>query len=176
MELFWEKGYFSTSMSDLVEVTGLEKKSFFREFGSKDELFLEVIKLYTSFANQWAQTALGKQPLGLGNIKTFFSSMSYGPNCKGCLMTKTINQKNIIPEESFKVIESTMTFLENILKKNLSAAKKNKQISQKANVSQLAKFLIYSIQGITTMGNYNPNDKNLKMVIQIILDAIDPKK
>ncbi len=40
--LFNSRGYFGASMSDVMEVTGLEKGGIYNHFGSKDELALAV--------------------------------------------------------------------------------------------------------------------------------------
>ena len=44
MELFWKKGYNGTSMQDLVDVTGLNRSSFYNTFGDKFSLFEEALK------------------------------------------------------------------------------------------------------------------------------------
>ena len=45
-DLFWEKGYESTSMQDLVETMGIGRASLYDTFGSKQELFAEVLERY----------------------------------------------------------------------------------------------------------------------------------
>ncbi|HEY4372439.1 MAG TPA: TetR/AcrR family transcriptional regulator [Burkholderiales bacterium] len=46
LRLFWEKGYESTSLSDLMAATGLTKSSLYKAFGSKEELFWRVVERY----------------------------------------------------------------------------------------------------------------------------------
>ena len=41
--VFWERGYARTSVSDLVDATGLQPGSLYAAFGNKKGLFLEVI-------------------------------------------------------------------------------------------------------------------------------------
>lgn len=48
MKLFWTKGYEATSMSDLTNALGIGVKSIYVAFGSKDELYAEALKCYTS--------------------------------------------------------------------------------------------------------------------------------
>lgn len=172
MNLFWEKGYFNTSIADLAAASGIDKKSLFREFGNKDKLFESVLRLYVTMGNQWIDSCLKKKPLGLSNINDFFSSMEYGGNCKGCLVNKTIMQRNLISESHFLIIQESIENLENNLVDNLSTAINNNELSYKTNINQIAKFLVYSIQGITTMANYDPDDKQLKMVIKAILNTL----
>lgn len=46
MNLFWEKGYQSTSLKDLCETTGLQKGSLYNSFKSKENLFLLCLDKY----------------------------------------------------------------------------------------------------------------------------------
>jgi AcrR family transcriptional regulator len=47
-ELFVERGYEATSISDIAEVTGLNKSSLYNTFGSKHELFERILDRYVS--------------------------------------------------------------------------------------------------------------------------------
>lgn len=46
--VFWERGYDGTSLTDLLEATGLARGSLYKAFGSKRELYLRVLKDYLS--------------------------------------------------------------------------------------------------------------------------------
>lgn len=44
MSLFARKGYYGTSISDITDVVGIKKASFYSHYTSKDELFLAIFK------------------------------------------------------------------------------------------------------------------------------------
>lgn len=46
MELFWERGFETTSLSDLTTALGIAPASFYAAFGNKEQLFLETVKRY----------------------------------------------------------------------------------------------------------------------------------
>jgi AcrR family transcriptional regulator len=46
LRLFWEKGYEGTSLSDLMEATGLTKSSLYKAFDNKETLFWRVVERY----------------------------------------------------------------------------------------------------------------------------------
>jgi AcrR family transcriptional regulator len=48
MKLFWVKGYEATSIADLTEALGIGVKSLYAAFGSKDELYAEALRHYSS--------------------------------------------------------------------------------------------------------------------------------
>ena len=71
VELFWEQGFEATSMSDIVEVTGLNKSSLYNSFGSKDQLFQTALARYTSRREQMIHSGLRDGTAGLDDIMMF---------------------------------------------------------------------------------------------------------
>ncbi len=47
MYYFWEHGYESAGLTDLLEVMGIKKSSFYQTFDSKEKLFRMCLELYT---------------------------------------------------------------------------------------------------------------------------------
>lgn len=60
LEVFWEKGYVGTSLSDLTQIMGLNKSSLYNSFGSKYELFMEVMKAYALITERDYESAIEK--------------------------------------------------------------------------------------------------------------------
>lgn len=46
MNVFWQKGYTATSMNDLYEAMGIKSPSLYAAFGSKEDLYDEVLQHY----------------------------------------------------------------------------------------------------------------------------------
>jgi AcrR family transcriptional regulator len=46
MEVFWAKGYESTSISDLTRAMGINPPSLYAAFGDKEQLFLQAVERY----------------------------------------------------------------------------------------------------------------------------------
>ena len=42
--LFWEKGYYATSMQDLVDTLGINRASMYDTYGGKDQLFAKALE------------------------------------------------------------------------------------------------------------------------------------
>lgn len=173
MNTFWNKGYHGTSLADLLEATKLNKKTLYAEFGSKSALFHAALQLYTGMGAQQAKMYLERQPLGLSNIKDYFRSMTYEPNCRGCLMTMTINQKSLVTPTSVELVRSTLRLIEGLFLANLTAAYEMGAIQNQADCARVATFLIFSIQGITTMGKLDGDPEMLDRVIPTIVSVLD---
>jgi AcrR family transcriptional regulator len=46
MELFWEHGFDGVSITDLTTATGINRRSLYAAFGSKEELFVQAVQRY----------------------------------------------------------------------------------------------------------------------------------
>src|SRR3954464_5926265 len=62
LELFWERGYEGTSLSDLARAMGIASASIYACFGSKEELFGRVMALYGATSGEPPRRALREQP------------------------------------------------------------------------------------------------------------------
>ncbi|HDU8570239.1 TPA: TetR/AcrR family transcriptional regulator, partial [Morganella morganii] len=60
-QVFWQRGYEGTSMSDLVAALGIASARIYAAFGSKENLFREAIALYLAEEGAFADAAL-KEP------------------------------------------------------------------------------------------------------------------
>ena len=68
LDLFWERGYEGTSLSDLAEAMGIASASIYACFGSKADLFRKVMRLYGTTSGEPPRRALREQPTTRGAI------------------------------------------------------------------------------------------------------------
>lgn len=59
-EVFWQRGYQGTSLSDLVAALGIASARIYAAFGSKENLFREAIALYLAEEGAFADAALSQ--------------------------------------------------------------------------------------------------------------------
>ncbi len=62
LDLFWERGYEGTSISDLAEAMGIASASIYACFGNKENLFRQVMALYGTTSGEPPRRALREQP------------------------------------------------------------------------------------------------------------------
>lgn len=90
MGAFWENGYEATSLSDLLEATGLSKSSLYAGFGSKHDVFLASYDCYRSHQGQHLLSVLAAHEAPDG-IRAFFEEIiAGGPDPQqqfGCMTT-----------------------------------------------------------------------------------------
>ncbi len=59
-QVFWQRGYQGTSLSDLVAALGIASARIYAAFGSKENLFREAIALYLAEEGAFADAALSQ--------------------------------------------------------------------------------------------------------------------
>ena len=71
MQLFWSRGYTNTSLSDLVEHTGINRVSLYNEFGNKEGLFLAALDRYFDISTAWLEPLIAPDA-GLAQLVEWF--------------------------------------------------------------------------------------------------------
>jgi AcrR family transcriptional regulator len=94
-DLFWERGYEATSISDLEERTGLNRSSLYQEFGSKHELFEAALECYADRVIAQLLAGLREDDATLDTIAGLFTRLAKlfrsetAVATHGCLMVNT---------------------------------------------------------------------------------------
>ncbi|MDX2360868.1 MAG: TetR/AcrR family transcriptional regulator [Crocinitomicaceae bacterium] len=153
--LFWEKGYDSTSLTDLTNELGIGKGSFYDTFGSKQELFQQALEAYRSEAFDTLDTLLVDKHNPVKGIRNFLDThtemMLLDPVSKGCFITNTCTGS------------SNDVFVQNYLKEHNRIMKLKlvdylKHDSLSTNPELLADLILTQVTGISVLAKII-NDK-----------------
>lgn len=104
MDCFWRKGYSETSMSDLLEVMGISRSSFYNSFGDKESVFRLSLRLYANSLHRVIESTLGNADIPAPErIRNFLSITLLGvrseQRAKGCLLVNTLTESaSVAPE------------------------------------------------------------------------------
>lgn len=89
LELFWKRGYNTTTTRDLEIGLGLSQSSLYNEFGSKQALLEAALDRYEALTNQALLTPLEGAEQGLTAIEQFFSNLAHWvthDGRRGCML------------------------------------------------------------------------------------------
>lgn len=158
MGLFWEKGFEGTHLSELVEVTGVNRFGLYGEFGGKEGLFQEALDLYLGRAVDAYRNTLDREPHGLENIRQYFRELSFGTNYHGCFMINTITEQHVVSERAFEAARAVLKMVNDLFLKNLEKARDSGEIGAERDVRTLANCLSTIDNGLSIHGIMAPSD------------------
>ena len=173
-DTFIERGYKGTSMNDLVEITGVHRRSLYAEFKDKDSLFLACIDTYLKNSMESFGLLL-KEPRGLKNIENFFRrriKYASSGNCKGCLLVNSAVEKENLSKAIEEKVFKSLKGMEEEFQRSLRAAEKNGELRKGADCKALAKYLMCFLNGLMVMGKTNPSKKTLDSVFDSVLSVL----
>ncbi len=175
-EVFHKKGYNGTSMQDLVDATALNRSSIYNSFGSKLNMFLEVLSYYQSYHNNNFSQGLANSYNAKEAIETIFdlnlSEILHDNDRKGCMIvnckSEMANQETSIQSFMEKNQDRMIAMLEDIVSKG----QMEKIFNQEQTANQYALYLFSSIQGLRMTGILNKNEEDLKNIINTVLKVL----
>jgi TetR/AcrR family transcriptional repressor of nem operon len=173
--LFWQKGFKATSMSELVKATGLNKYSMYEEFGSKDGLFKEAIFTYINKIQKDNIALLSKEPLGLSNIESFLlNRINYATSkeSKGCMVINTLAEKESISQEIFADIEMILFNYEEEVLRCLQSAQDIGDISASKDLNILAKYILNFSTGVLINGKLEQKREDYIDMLEFLMSSI----
>lgn len=96
-DLFWQKGFAATSISDLERATGLKRTSLYAAFGSKQELYLRTLAEYQQMAGTQIDRTFNSPKNGLENIRNLLQNsieQAYAdPHLRGCFLSNAASER-----------------------------------------------------------------------------------
>lgn len=93
LDLFWEKGFAKTGMTELLAHMGIQRQSFYNTFGNKEEVFIEALKLYSRNNISMVNQIMEQDRHPLENIKEVFGMFAESAEEKkkcGCLLVNSM--------------------------------------------------------------------------------------
>ncbi|SEC66218.1 TetR/AcrR family transcriptional regulator [Pseudomonas anguilliseptica] len=153
LQLFWQQGYEGTSIADLVAAMGIAPPSLYTAFGSKEQLYLEVIDLYLKGPGNFINHALEQSPDAqsftrqiLSNAAHEFTAHNHPPGCivsTGLVASATLHHR--MAHNMRELRSATL----GLISKRFEEAKDNGELPAHINCQTLARFFGAVIQGMS---------------------------
>ncbi|MGN7360671.1 TetR/AcrR family transcriptional regulator [Paenibacillus sp. SAF-054] len=177
MELFWEKGYAATSISDLTAAMGIQRPSLYAAFGDKEELFETALRKYLNQHAARIRTKLHANPSVKAAIHTFFEDLvedGYREKpSKGCFCINTMVE--LAPhDEKFEILtrEHEMylaVIFQEVIRKGIKSGELQSSLDSKA----LAQTLVVQLIGLTVLLKSRPERSFTEHSVGMVLSLLD---
>lgn len=175
MKTFWDNGYENTSSRLLQEKMGINQKTMYSEFKSKDQLFIDVLKRFENLNEEVILYPLIHSDGNLKDIQTFFKefivAVKSGKSPNGCLFANTSIEFGSSHPPVKERLDSYYLLLHTVFFELLTKTKANGQLSKEANLTKLSNYLVGCTQGLTVTVKVL-EEKPLFDFIEIIMKSI----
>ncbi|MES5893479.1 TetR family transcriptional regulator [Bacillus cereus group sp. RP43] len=176
MQLFWEKGYTATSLSDLTAKMDIQRPSLYAAFGDKEGLFEAALRRYTNLHATSIRTELQKEQSVKESIRMFFENMveeEYKRESnKGCFCINTMVE--IAPHnEKFEVLtREHQMYLSVIFQELIAKGIQSGELQSDVNAKALAQTLVTLLIGLTVLMKSRPERSVIDNSVCIILSLL----
>jgi TetR/AcrR family transcriptional repressor of nem operon len=166
-EIFWSKGYQSTTLDDITAATGLTKPSLYAGFGDKASLFLKVLDDYHDRLVARSAGILSGAPTARAAVEAWL--MSLLPICsgkkgrRGCLSVNTLTDGG--PKEAAveRSIANYNARLENLILARLEADRAKFPPDFDPVAASRTIMAVYT--GLMAMAKQTQSEQEVKQVI-----------
>jgi TetR/AcrR family transcriptional repressor of nem operon len=168
MYLFWQKGYESCSMDDLLNETGLSRSSFYNTFGNKRDLYISILDYFGQLSLIAYQTLHSKKPMRAA-LHDFFQVIFFPPTVKlehGCLLVNTILEQQGNDNELVKIASNILFKVEQALALFFERSQSSGQLKSTLSPNQLAAYFMTVIKGLRVAAREGKSSTELKINIQ----------
>ncbi|MCY9590950.1 TetR/AcrR family transcriptional regulator [Paenibacillus chitinolyticus] len=176
MQLFWEKGYEATSLSDLTSRMGIQRPSIYSAFGGKKELFEAALRKYTMTRASLIRAKLQSNPSVKEGFRTFFEDViveEYAENPrKGCFCINTMVE--LAPhDEKFEILtREHQMYLAVIFEETIERGIQSGELEIGVNAKALSQALLLSLIGLTVLIKSRPERSFIDNSIEVILTLL----
>lgn len=176
MQLFWEKGYEATSLSDLTSRMGIQRPSIYSAFGDKKELFETTLRKYTMSHASEARSKLQNQPSVREAFRAFFENLvdeEYSVSrSRGCFCINTMVE--LAPhDEKFEILtREHQMYLAVIFQETIERGIQSGELASRTDAKALSQALIVSLIGLTVMLKSRPERSFINNTIEVTLTLL----
>lgn len=155
MAVFWEKGYYDTSIDELMGRTGLHRAAVYGAFGSKRALFEATLRRYREKIVGALVAPLARPDAALADIERFLRGIHHAAagheKRLGCLMVNTASEVSPHIRSVARIVSSYLGDLRVLLRRACVNARTRGEVRFETDVDQVADYLVGSVLGLWTL-------------------------
>ncbi len=177
MDVFWTRGYHATSMTDLMEGTGLSRGSLYKAFGDKKTLFLRALDRYAEFGLEELAEILAAH----GSVKetiraalTIYVPLSSDkPGQRGCMVMATAAEMLPHDPEIGARVRDTFLRIQALFVDEIRRGKAAGEMTSDQDARDVARFLVCQIEGMRLLGKVGATRQEMAAVVTAAMRSLD---
>ena len=178
LELFWQRGYEATSMSDLVAHLGIGRASIYATFGSKHELYLRALERYDRAGLPPIVRELSQPGPALPAVRAVVRRYAREAaddqlRRNGCMVTNAAAELAPHDPAAVRHVERNWDQLETVLHSALVRAQAQDELPADRDPLTLARMLLVLLQGLRVVGKASADPGRVRDAAEQALALLD---
>ncbi len=170
IDLFWQRGYESVSVQDLVDHLGISRSSLYQTFGDKQALWLAALDRYRQQGEGEARLLRESETEPLAALRRYFQSIvdyaATDADCRGCLLANATVERGPTDAETARRAEAALAGMQQTFERVLGRAQEAGALGTDRDIRALARFLTNAVYGLKATARLGPP----KAVLQDVVD------
>jgi len=175
LQLFWKKGYESTSMQELVGVMQVNRASLYQTYGNKYDLYLASLNRYVDTTLAAINQVLEETGPALASLQALFQRLvmfSLKGGLNGCFINNTAVELGAHDQDLAKKIRDVWRRFEDVFATMVQRGIDNGEIAANTDVRKTARLLNTNLQGLLVQTKINSSKKSLFDSVELIFSLI----
>lgn len=177
IELFRRQGYMGTSTADLVEELGVNRKSMYAEFGSKQGLFEAALERYDEEHLSNVLGPIEAPDAGVDAIRGAFTSYADASegwvSGRGCLLCNTAVERAALDPGAAQHVANYLERLTAAFRHALVNGQHRGDIAADADLDALAAFFMASLIGVVAIIRAEADPALVHAACAVVNDTLD---
>lgn len=179
MEVFWAKGFKSTSYEDLTRTTKVKKQSLYGVFKDKRDLFLKALALYREQSVELLNELASREAHPIRKLEAICEAALF-PNeeamRRGCLMVNSVLEFGAEDPEVNREADLMSGHVHRLLEEVIRSGQDQRLITNRLTSQELASFLNNAISGAKIMEKSGASKEHIDAVMRTTIALMAPEK
>lgn len=177
VELFRVQGFTGTSTAELVAELGVNRKSMYAEFGSKQELFEAVLERYSQEHLSAVLAPIEAPDAGLDAIRDAFASYAAASDGwvrgRGCLLCNTAVERAALDPGAARHVAAYLERLTNAFRHALRNGLESGELDRDADLDELAAFFTMALIGVVACIRAEASPDQVRAACRVATSMLD---
>lgn len=176
LQLFWDRGYHETTVSQLTDATRLQKGSLYGAFADKHSLFLRALERYARMKQEELSHIQAASISPLSTLGSFLRELAR--DCagrrgeRGCLISNT--SLELLPDDTEVGARIRQNFgeMEATIAQLVAGAQEAGELRSGLDPQAAARLILTVIQGLRVLGKVSQTTEGADSTVALLLEGL----